>query len=58
MGASAWETCPFCHMEDVVREDYEIYLNDDGSVHIYFRAVCRKCGIKWELDRDIKCKRR
>lgn len=58
MSADAWETCPFCHIKESVREDYEIWLNKNGSLHVSFKAVCRKCGTKWELSKDIKCVRK
>ena len=57
MSADAWETCPLCHAVEAVREDYEIWLNEDGTVNIHFRAVCRKCGTRWEIDSNIHCQR-
>lgn len=57
MSADAWETCPLCHKENAVREDYDIGLDEEGAVYIYFKAVCQGCGAKWEIDRIILCKR-
>lgn len=55
MSADAWETCPFCHTIDSVRGDYEIWLNENGSVHVDFKAICRECGIMWEIRKEINC---
>jgi hypothetical protein len=55
MSADAWENCPFCHSKEAVREDYEMYLNENGSVLVYFKAVCRGCGTKWGFRKDINC---
>jgi len=38
-----------------VREDYEIGLNDNGTLYIIYGGVCQNCGAEWSFDkRDIK----
>ena len=55
MSADAWETCPFCHTINSVREDYEIWLNENGLVHVSFKGICKECGAFWEMNKDIIC---
>ena len=38
-----------------VREDYEIGLNDNGTLYIIYSGFCQNCGAEWRFDkRDIK----
>ncbi len=42
---------------ETVREDYELYLNEDGTAHIDFYAKCQTCGASWEfVTNNIKCR--
>ena len=57
MSADTWVRCPICQgglkdAQEAVRGDYEAYLNDDGTVRLWLRFVCTKCGATWEYTKD------
>jgi hypothetical protein len=39
------------------REDFEIYNDNEGSVHVDYHGMCSKCGVKlaFELEKEIEC---
>ena len=42
---------------ETVREDYDIFLGDDGLVSISYLGKCDNCGAEWTFNKtDIKHK--
>lgn len=42
------------NMEQTLREDYEFYMEDDGTLTANYRARCDRCGFKHESNHTKK----
>ena len=40
------------NMEQTLREDYEFYMEDDGTFTADYRAHCDRCGFKYEFKHE------
>ncbi len=49
MSADAWDTCPRCLTEWMLREDYEFWGANTGAVKVDYRAECQECGLTLEF---------
>jgi hypothetical protein len=58
MSADNWGTCPSCHDENSLREDYELYINPDtGEFRADYSGGCSLCGFKFTFHhREITIK--
>lgn len=56
MSADRWSTCPKCKHkeEETLRQDWELYLDEDGKFSVEFSASCRKCGFSYKFKHSEK----
>ena len=44
-----------CESEETVREDYEVYLSDEGFACVQLHMKCQTCGATWSFEKlDIR----
>lgn len=53
MSADNWRNCPKCGAKNKLREDYEIYSEDD-TIRVTYRCSCRLCKYTFSFDLDKK----
>jgi len=39
---------------DMLREDYELWMDDNGVFSVNYKAICGTCGFKYEYDKSEK----
>jgi len=54
MSADAWRICPKCkasiekdapkEQSETLREDFEVWMDEDGEFHVDYRSHCQVCG--------------
>jgi len=42
--------------DETLREDYEIYMDNDGILTISYGCFCEKCGFEFNFDKKIPVK--
>lgn len=44
------------HLENTLREDYEIYTNEDGDFYVSYSCFCSVCGYKYNFKHEEQLK--
>ena len=51
MSADNWAICPKCKEKNVtLREDYEIGMDEFGTLSIDYSAYCKECKFKYKYN--------
>jgi hypothetical protein len=40
-------------LDSTMREDYELYVDEEGIFHINFGCYCKECGLDWTFAKEI-----
>jgi hypothetical protein len=60
MSADNWDICPKCSQgsekldepETTMREDYELFLTEDGHFQVSYSAYCTKCKFSFQFNHE------